>query len=331
MFALPSLLLLSSSVVRASEKLYVLLDYQTDATLDGCPGEATFRSMVSDQLGYDPFRSDAPLKVVARTRADAAGIRGSIEWYDAAGNPRGERELLSPDAPCTAHARALSFAVAVQIQLLAREAEDAASDTPRAKAADTVPAPRESPRAPSATLARDAGRSDSSPLETRPAWRFALGAGPFVTLGSSPQAAPGARLFAAARRGWFSLDAGAEATLPTSYSPAGTAGFEQHLALGSLAGCVVMQSWSACFVNKLGRVYVRGFGVDLPRDAAGVVALTGARLALGREFSGTWLAALRLEPLASVGSWDVTLSERTVWTTPLLSLSMGIDVALLFE
>jgi hypothetical protein len=332
MFALLPLLLFQSSVGRASEKLFVRLDYRTDAALDGCPDEGTFRAMVSDQLGYDPFRADAPLKVVARTRADDTGIRGSIEWYDAAGRPRGERELVSRDAACAAHARTLSFAVAVQIQLLAREVEEAATEAPRSTVTPVAPTPPPGhSEAPSAARAQQARRSEPAQLETRTPWRFGLGAGPFVALGSSPRVTPGARVFAAAERGWFALDVGAEATLPASYSMTESAGFDQHVALGGLAGCAVVRPWSACFVNKLGRVHVRGYGVDRPRDASGLVALSGARLALGHEFSRTWLAALRLEAVAALGSWDVNLSERTVWTTPPVSVFLGIDVAMLFE
>jgi hypothetical protein len=137
-------------------------------------------------------------------------------------------------------------------------------------------------------------------------------------------------MFAAGRVDWLALELGAEATLPGHYSTAGTAGFDAHVALGSIAGCATMAAWSVCSVSKVGRVYVRGFGVEVPREPSGGILLTGARLRLDHELSGRWLGALRLESLATLGPWDVTLNQRTVWTTPLVSVSLGIDLGLLF-
>jgi hypothetical protein len=325
------LLLLSASTSRASPKLFVVLEYRLDQALGGCPSETAFRAMVEGQLGYDPFRSPAALKVVASGRSREEGIGGSIEWYDSSGRPRGERQLSSVHTDCVAFARAMSFAVAVQIQLLAREAEGTAPAAPAPTAAES-PHPRDA----------GATRSNAPPAagdvrepapharpEERAPWRFLIGGGPFVTLGMAPRAAPGARVFAAGRVDWFALELGAEATLPAHYSTNGPTGFDEHVALGSIAGCVIMARWSVCSVSKLGRVYVRGFGVEVPREPSGGVVLTGARLMLDHELSGRWLGALRLESLATLGPWDVTLNQRTVWTMPLASLALGIDIGLL--
>jgi hypothetical protein len=327
------LLLLGASPSRADPKLFVVLDYRLDQTLGGCPNEATFTAMVEGQLGYDPFRSPAPLKVVASAGSRAEGLRGTIEWYDASGSRRGERQLSSEHTDCVAFARAMSFAVAVQIQLLAREAEGSASAPPAPTAAEASPPRSDAGTKPS--QARPAARDVLEPAphahsDERAPWRFSIGAGPFVAFGMAPRAAPGGRLFAAGRVDWFALEFGAEATLPANYSLAGTAGFDEHVAFGSIAGCAITGRWSFCSVSKLGRYYVRGFGVDLPRDVSGGVMLTGARLMLGQELSGRWLGTLRLESLATLGTWDVTLNQRTVWTTPVVSLSLGVELGLLF-
>ena len=103
---------LASPVVCAAPELFVDLQYQPDPDLAGCPSEEAFRAMIGEQLGYDPFRAGAEQKVVARARAAEHGLQGHVEWYDASGNPRGERELGSESTDCAALARAMSFAIA---------------------------------------------------------------------------------------------------------------------------------------------------------------------------------------------------------------------------
>lgn len=330
--------MLVASVARAESELLVSLDYELDATHDSCPREHRFRSMVSEQLGYDPFRSAAPLTIATRaSRSPGGELRGSIEWFDVSGARRGERQLSSDEGDCAALARAMSFAIAVQIQLLAQEAESAVAAPKASSGHETAQPPsapsRPSParqgvrdgRGPEAALgASEASRGEREPLIVL------LGGGPFVALGMAPRAAPGVRAFAAARHDWFLLELGAEATAPASYSTSDTAGFDEHVALGSVAGCLVLGAWSICSVNKIGRVYVRGFGVELPREASGTMMLTGGRLTLSRELAGRWLAAPRVECLLPMGSWDVTLNRRRVWTTPGVSASLGIDLAWFF-
>ena len=324
--------MLVASAAEADPQLFVSLDYQLEAEHGSCPSEAAFRAMVSEQLGYDPFRSPSALTVVARARAAATGYRGSVEWYDAGGSPRGERQLTSDGADCAAFVRTMSFAIAVQIQLLAKAAGDA---TVAAKGAASGDEARSSPGA--ASAAPSAVRHDTQRRALAPRadgsepWQILAGAGLFAAFGIAPQATAGGRVFAAARHDWFSSELGAEVTLPASYSTGGTAsGFEQHVLVGSAALCLAWREWAACSVSKAGRVYVRGFGVDLPRAPSGTIALTGLRLALHRELGAPWVAAVRLETLASLGAWDVTLNRRTVWTTPAVSLSLGADLAWLF-
>jgi hypothetical protein len=53
-------------------------------------------------------------------------------------------------------------------------------------------------------------------------------------------------------------------------------------------------------------------------------------LSLLGNFGESWLGALRVEALVALVSWDVTLNQREVWKTPLFSVSVGGDLALLF-
>jgi hypothetical protein len=321
---------LATAAAHAEPRLFVELSYETDSALDACPSEAGFVAMISDELRYDPFRSPAQYRVVARARATGQGMRGLVEWYDAGGERRGERELHYEGKDCGSLARALSFAIAVQIQLLAREQEAAAKPT------EVQPAPAKTgvtaPSPPPPRLDQDApGERGESPAGGAARWQFMLGLGPAAGVGLAPRAVMLGRAFATVRREALGLELGASASLPSRHTTEPGKGFEQRLALGSLAGCVYIDVVSGCTVTKVGKLDVTGFGVDLPRSPAGVVAQLGPRVALSGLVSGRWLGVLYVEALATLVAWEITLNQREVWKTPPLSLSVGGDLAILLE
>src|SRR4051812_36254213 len=74
-----------AGAARTPPELSVTLGYEVDPGLRGCPTESEFRSAVSDQLGYDPFRSASAHRVVASVQESERGIDGQVTWTDAAG------------------------------------------------------------------------------------------------------------------------------------------------------------------------------------------------------------------------------------------------------
>src|SRR5204863_4548408 len=119
--------------------LSVRLDY---AAGPGCPDAADFKAVVIARLGYDPFVGTAPEQVLVRIAPRDRAIDGRIEWRDAHGQWAGEQTFPSVSTDCSHVVRAMGFALAVQIQLLAK-----ATAAPRASTAapaDTG-APPESP------------------------------------------------------------------------------------------------------------------------------------------------------------------------------------------
>jgi hypothetical protein len=322
-------------------KLVVDLDYGADAALEACPSEAAFRAQIRSQLGYDPFLASSAHKVVARAAADAHGIRGFVRWYDASGKLRGERELRSSNEDCAAFARAMSFAIAVQIQILREEAEQPVAGASRA-ASDTDGKGEtfeKSEPASSTNLARRSERppSRTSPFNSNaepgkaPPWQLMIGAGPGVRFGVGPRPAAEGRVFALVRRDPFAVQLGADASLPSRNPTAEGEGFELNLAGASVSGCAFVQLVSVCLVNRLGRVAVRGFGVDMPRSSSRLVADFGPRLALQGTFARGWMGVLRIETLVALSPWRVTLREREVWRAPPLSLSIGVDLVAVFN
>lgn len=121
----------------------------------GCPEAAEFKAVVVGRLGYDPFIETAPDHVLVHIARRGSAMDGRIEWRDSGGRWAGDQTFSAVTTDCVRLARSMGFALAVQIQLLAktREAPDvpaAASDPSRLPPAAAAP-PAEKPAA--ATIA----------------------------------------------------------------------------------------------------------------------------------------------------------------------------------
>src|SRR3954463_7857941 len=95
------------------------LDY---VAASGCPGANDFGAVVAGRLGYSPFRPDAPQRVVVRIETSGPALEGQLEWRSAAGGWQGERKFPSRTGDCGELVRAMGFALALQIQLMAAAA-----------------------------------------------------------------------------------------------------------------------------------------------------------------------------------------------------------------
>ena len=144
--ALALAIVLGASPARASAEFLVSLDYQTDPALVGCPNAADFRKAIVRQLGHDPFRENAPRRMLVRLYPSGARMGGRVEWRDANDQWEGERTFSSRNESCPEMARAMALATAIQIDLLASpgqappEKSAVEVNPPVAKAADAKPA-----------------------------------------------------------------------------------------------------------------------------------------------------------------------------------------------
>jgi hypothetical protein len=326
------LVALASPPAVAGPRLFVDLKYQTDETLERCPTEAEFRAMITAQLGYDPFSTPSRQRVVARARALESGIRGFVEWYDESGMLRGQRALDSETRDCPSFMRAMSFALAVQIQLLAEEEEASGAEpnlgdpSPEQKAGPKAAQPSPAPATP-ASDQKSPKRGSASP-ET---WQWLVGAGPALAFGLAPRTAVQGHIFTMARYDSLGVELGGEASFPSRHEVEEGRGFEQWTAAGSLSGCGFLWALSGCLVGDVGTLAIRGFGVDEPHSDAGMVAHLGLRLGLSHVLSGRWVGGLRVEAKAALVAWKVDLNDREVWRTPPVSLTLGADLAALFQ
>ncbi len=325
---------LLAALTRAQEipRRFVELDYDIDPTLQDCPDAAEFRSLIASKLGYDPYRPDSDLGIVVRVQSTDTALEGTIEWTTAQKERVGERHFSSPSRDCHDMMTTMGFVVAVQIQFMATE--PAASSAPQASstrpAASTVS--RQPPPVLGSRKAAPGNGSAVAPAQGRDAaiWSVSGGIGPLVGLGLGPDPIALGRLFFAVQRGRIGLELGGEASLPDNTRQVEAGGFRHQLMLGTLAGCGVFDSVSACGLAKLGSIHVDGVGVDVPNSSSGFVALVGPRAAYSLGLGGSFLLGAHVDVLYLLTPWTVDLNHMTVWTMPRLGGEAGIDIGLRF-
>lgn len=289
---------------------------------DGCPAAGDFAAVVAARLGYDPFLADAALRVVAQIDASGRALEGRLEWFDARGTSVGEHTFPSRTGDCGELARAMEFALALQIQLMA--AAVAAPDMRRPGApgnGSTIASP---------TAVQPAGGVLSTPRTRLSGPWFAVGSGASVGLGVAPSAVAFGRLFVTVGWSRVALELGAEASVPSVTHLANGTGFSQQEVLGSLAGCGMHRPWSACLLGKVGEIRVVGQAIDVPATSSALMVQGGLRLALTQALGKRLQLVAHGEGLAVLTRGVVTLDSMPVWTTPRFAALFGIDLGVRF-
>jgi hypothetical protein len=309
----------------------VRLEYQADEQAD-CVGEEELRRMVAQQLGRDPFRPDADQQVAIDLAKTDGGYQGRIVWTDADGRRVGERQLSSRSRDCHEIAANVAFAVALQLQLIERgwanDGDTAAPKTgaPGPNAGDapaSAPAPAVSAR-PNTPVPNAAG-AGQAPTP----FRLALGVGPAVGFGMTPEATGFGRLFVVARFRRMSAEIAADASLPSMRRESDGAGFVVGAFGSSAAGCVHLPPASACLLGRLGWLRARGTGVAEPGTSWGRFGELGVRVAGTKEL-GRLIVSVHADGLVMLSRWSVVLNDAVVWQVPRVGGMVGMDVALRF-
>ena len=316
----------------AAPNLFVDLKYDVAPALEGCPSADDFRNIVGQQLGYDPYRADAPLHVVVRAQAVERGIEGVIDWNAPTQERAGERRFTSRNRDCYELMAVMGFVVAVQIRLLAtdltagsgstRPGADATAPTSGAETAAAQPKPPELPESPPPV------EIPSSAFGSR--WSAVAGLGPAAGFGLAPNLVALGRIFFGLKFEAASIELGAEASLPTTTHWTGGVGFRQNLILGTVAACGHYRFASACALGKFGQIRVRGLGVDVPSSPTGFLAQAGPRLAATVGLGDQLFLLAHADALVLLSSWTVELNHTNIWTMPRFGAVLGIDLALRF-
>jgi hypothetical protein len=317
--------------------LAVRLEYRAGP---GCPDRADFKAAVIARLGYDPFIESAPERVLVHIEPWDRTIDGRIEWRDASGKWAGEQSFPSVSTDCPRVVRAMGFALAVQIQLLAK-ANAAAPDANSEAPAETAAAP-EAPKAPPVpkrpipvqplkeAIVASAGNLGPSPAGG-PGPVFAMGAGPSVGLGLSSSPVALGRLFGAVQWPHLSVELAAVVSLSATTRRPDGAGVSQQILLGGAAACATAVRWSACLVANAGAVRLAGEDIDRPTAASAPVLQAGVRVGIRQDLGRRAFVSPRADYLVNLIRWTGSLDQVPVWTAPRYSAAIGFDAGVRFQ
>lgn len=324
----------------ATPELFVDLRYEIDPGLQGCPSMAEFRSIVGEQLGYDPYRPDATLRVEIRAQVVDRGLEGAVDWNDSAEERVGERRFTSRSRDCHELLATMGFVVAVQIQLLATDGTAASRPAPQPSSAEaaapsasrgTEVTPAVVRPAPSAQSVDGSSADIPAPASRLNPWSAIVGVGPSVGLGLGPDPIAQGRVFVAVQYAMVSFELGAEASLPSTTRQNDGSGFRHNLILGTVAACGHYRPISACALGKLGEIQVHGLGVDVPASPSGFVAQIGPRLSLGLGLGDHLTVLAHADALYLLTPWTVDLNHTTIWAMSRFGALVGIDLAVRFR
>jgi hypothetical protein len=315
--------------------LSVRLEY---AAAPGCPDATELEAVVSARLGFDPFADDAPNLVLVRItpRADAAGaLDGHIEWRDARGHWAGEQAFPRVGTDCLRLARTMAFALAVQIQLLARSGEANAGGGPAADERRPAPAlvdtpPAEPPRRPPPAPAPFPIGDREAPPERAPGPVFAVGAGPALGFGVSSAVVPLGRVFGSLAWPRGSLELAAEVGVPATTRRADGAGFSQQRLVASAAACAARARWNACVVANAGAIRMAGEDIDRATSAVVPVVEAGGRVAVVQPLGRRAFLSAHADGLVRLVRWTGSLDHVPVWTAPRFGAALGLDAGIRF-
>jgi hypothetical protein len=308
----------------------VRLEYQADEQ-GGCVGADDLRRMVTDQLGHDPFRSDADQQVAISIAKTEIGFQGRIVWTEADGRRVGERLLSSRSRDCREIAANVAFAVALQLQLVERGSLDdagAGAGTAEGSTAQTTGPPDRvavTPELPSVSTEAPAVPRE----EASPPLRLAVGAGPAVAIGMTPDVTAFGRLFVVAQFRRLSGEIAADAALPATQRERDGSGVAVNALGSSAAGCAHASIVSACLLGRLGWIRAQGMGISAPRTSWGHFGEVGMRVA-GTKEVGRFLVSVHADGLVMLSRWSVLLNDAVVWNVPRVGGVVGLDVALRF-
>jgi hypothetical protein len=317
---------------------YIDLDYEIDSVVEDCPNAVEFRSFITKELGYDPYRSGSALGLRVRVSSTTNGLEGNFDWTQNSVNHVGERRFLGRHSECHKMMASMGFAVAVQLQLMATEpttnsqtpgktrGNDVPTDLPTNDLGTNGTAVQQS----EVTVNPKSFTTRSTHRPTRADWTWFAGAGPAYGMGLAPAAVVQGRTFLDIRHGWVGFEFGGELTVPVTKHYATNGGFQHQLQLGTMAACGWYSQLAICGVAKLGRIQVKGVDLDVPASPKGFLAQTGPRLVYAIDVGDHLIVLGHVETMGLLTSWKVEINAIPVWTLPRFSSVVGIDVALRF-
>ena len=303
----------------------VRLEYARQDGAGACPDVATIQAGVAARLGYEPFDDRADDLVRAIIQPSGHGLEARIALIDAKGSPKAERRLVSRQRDCAELASSVELAISIAIDPF-RLGPAPAGLPARVPEAPNQAEQGASPSAPQASVV-----SSGEPVAASRPRSLSSQVGVEVVggLGAAPSPTLGVAASVGMRGGDLSLGLEGRADLPASTSlrvgEASTA-----LLVASLVPCVHVGRVATCALVTAGALRAAGHGLVDSRTVTLPYAALGARVALEIPVTARWSLALHGDVTAPITTSKVEVDGTTVWTSPILSVALGLGVAATF-
>lgn len=334
--ALP-LLLAGAFSGRAHAAEAARLVYGRTVEAQACPDESALREAVARRLGYDPFVTYSALTLVVEIRGDESGLSARVYRVDSGNVAGGVRQLSSPSLDCKelSSAVALAISIALDPDSIERLSAATASTAPDEKAPETsiedapVRPPEVVPEAPTASVARDHGATESRAVRNRPGEIVgALGAGGLVATGPEPPPVFGITVFSAVRSTHWEVSLSPRWNLPSSAGGQQSTGEAQMTSYGaSLVPCYRYERWLGCYVFDAALLASKGKGVSHPQSDESFWSAHGARVAYRFGAERGFGVVVRLDGLWAPERIAVRLAGAEVFETPSFLVRGGVDAS----
>ena len=291
----------------------VRLAYQRATSAADCPDAEVVQQAVRARLGYDPFREPAEIVIRAAVGRQGKDLRARVVLESAEG-ASGERSFDSQRSDCTEIASAMELAIAIAIDPLS--AGRAGPTEP-----EILPVPKPPPEGPP---------PEPRPVEPEPARSFSVM--PHLSLvgslGNAPSFAFGLIAGAGIRRAHFSFSLEGRAHLPTSKDLDGGGSIRTSLYAVTVAPCYHLSYFGACALATLGAMH--GTGVDLlqARGATTLYSALGARVLFEAPSRGGVALRAHADLCFPLSRTEYTVGGAEAWRTPVISVTLGIGLAL---
>jgi hypothetical protein len=164
-------------------------------------------------------------------------------------------------------------------------------------------------------------REQSDPIQMR------VGTAIVLSFGTAPAAAVGAAVFGGGQWKHVSVDLEGRADLPASARRDDGAQVRSSLLLASIVPCLREGIARLCVVGGVGAMQGSGVGLATPGSTTTFYAAAGARAALEAGIVGPLYFRAYGDLLGTLTRTRLRLDDKDVWTTPPLSVSLGIGLS----
>jgi hypothetical protein len=292
------------------------LDYRVEPGLPTCPNADELRSQVVARLGYDPFDTSAPQRVVATLRREGQMFVATVRLELSDGAVRERQPLSSAAADCGEIGAAVALAVSIAIDPLSL------TRAPPPPSPSVTTPDKPAPKAPPTPTPPPEVAAPQQPERTHEA---RVGAGILGSVGALPAPSFGPSLFIGAAIPSASLSLEGRYDLPVERTGAAGA-VRASLLLAALVPCIEPGPLAVCGIFTGGALFGAGENVDRPaHDTTPYIAI-GARAAIGQRVTDRFRLRLQIDAETPLRPTTLQIAGADAWRSPVLFGTLGIVI-----